>query len=77
MAVSLTKGETMLTWIVVAILLLGGVAVIFARDQIWKLTVLSNQMSGRASERSQVWDISMIIVGIGAIILAIIIIASM
>ena len=67
----------MLTWIVVAILLLGGVAVIFARDQIWKLTVLSNQMSGRASERSQVWDISMIIVGIGAIILAIIIIASM
>lgn len=77
MAVTLTKGEIMLTWIVVAILLLGGVAVIFARDQIWKLTVLSNQMSGRASERSQVWDVSMIIVGIGAIILAIIIIASM
>ena len=61
----------MLTWIVAIILFLSGIAVIFSKEQIWKLTVLSNQMSGRASERTKVWDFSMSLVGAIAIILAI------
>lgn len=63
----------MLTYFVAALLFLGGVIVIFAKEQVWKLTVLSNKMSGRASERTKVWDTSMVIVGIVSIILAIIV----
>lgn len=63
----------MLTYFVVTLLFFGGVIVIFAKEQVWKLTVLSNKMSGRASERTRVWDISMLIVGIVSIILAIIV----
>lgn len=64
----------MLTYIIAAILFFGGLIVIFAREQVWKLTVLSNKMTGRASERTKVWDVSMLIVGAVSIILAIILI---
>lgn len=62
----------MLTYVFAAILFFGGLIVIFAREQVWKLTVLSNKMSGRASERTKIWDISMMIVGAVSIILAIV-----
>lgn len=62
----------MLTYVFAAILFFGGLIVIFAREQVWKLTVLSNKMSGRASERTKIWDISMLIVGAVSIILAIV-----
>ena len=61
----------MLTYIGAAILFFGGLIVIFAREQVWKLTVLSNKMSGRASERTKIWDVSMLIVGAVSIVLAI------
>ncbi|MCC6607614.1 MAG: hypothetical protein IT327_30690 [Anaerolineae bacterium] len=64
----------MLTYFVAALLFFGGVIVIFAREQVWKLTVLSNKMSGRASERTRVWDVSMVIVGVVSIVLAIVVI---
>ncbi len=64
----------MLTYIFAAILFFGGLIVIFAREQVWKLTVLSNKMSGRASERTRIWDVSMLIVGSVSIVLAIIMI---
>lgn len=64
----------MLTYFVAAILFFGGLIVIFTREQVWKLTVLSNKMSGRASERTRVWDVSMIIVGVVFVVLAIVMI---
>lgn len=61
----------MLTYVIAAILFFGGLIVIFAKEQVWKLTVLSNKMSGRASERTKVWDVSILIVGAVSIVLAI------
>lgn len=63
----------MLTYFVAALLFFGGVIVLFAKEQVWKLTVLSNKLSGRASERTRVWDISMVIVGTVSIFLAVIV----
>ncbi|MCZ7672419.1 MAG: hypothetical protein M5U34_37470 [Chloroflexi bacterium] len=64
----------MLIYIIAVILFLGGLFIIFAREKVWKLTVLSNKMSGRASERSRIWDVSMVIVGIVAIVMSIVMI---
>ncbi len=64
----------MLTYVFATILFFGGLIVIFAREQVWKLTVLSNKMSGRASERTRIWDVSMVIVGTVSIALAIVMI---
>ena len=64
----------MLLYIFAAILFFGGLSVIFAKEQVWKLTVLSNKISGRASERTKIWDVSMLIVGIVSIVLAIVMI---
>lgn len=63
----------MLSYVAAAFLMISGLIVIFAREQVWKLTVFSNKMSGRASERSRVWDVSMRFVGVLFIISAIVI----
>ncbi|HDQ71950.1 MAG TPA: hypothetical protein ENN19_07615 [Chloroflexi bacterium] len=38
------------------LLIVVGIASIFAKDLIWKLVVFNNQLRGRASERTDVWD---------------------
>src|SRR5687768_3847474 len=41
-----------------------GLAMIFARDFMWGLTERSNQMAGRTSERTEMWDTGQIISGV-------------
>jgi hypothetical protein len=40
-----------------------GLAMIFARDFMWGLTEFSNQMAGRTSERTELWDTRQMISG--------------
>lgn len=41
-----------------------GLAFIFARDFMWGLTVMSNQMKGRTSERTDLWDTGQVFSGV-------------
>ena len=55
------------------ILLVGlGLLSIFAKDFMWNLTQISNQMKGVASERTDWWDTSTTIGGIVAIVLGLV-----
>lgn len=62
--------------VMAVILLIIGILCLFARNAVWRLTVLSNQLTGRASERTQVWDIGTIVVGLIFLALAIIMLFS-
>lgn len=59
-----------MNWILVSILVIYGMITLFAREIIWKLTVLANQLSGRASARTKVWDAGVIITGILSLVSA-------
>jgi hypothetical protein len=51
-----------------SLVLLGWGAFCFlARDVLWDWTVVSNQTKGVASERSEMWDLNVVISGVVAI----------
>lgn len=58
--------------LLIGLLLLGfGCSLIFAREAWWAVQEFSNQMKGQASERTLVWDVSQMGVGVVAIAIAI------
>ena len=50
-------------------LIVFGLLCIFAKDGMWELTQIGNQMKGVASERTDWWDTSTTIGGIAAVVL--------
>jgi hypothetical protein len=54
-----------------------GLASIFARDLMWELTHMSNQMAGKASERTELWDTWSVIGGVVMLIVAAVVVLAM
>jgi uncharacterized membrane protein len=53
------------------LLIILGCSLIFAREMWWAVQEVSNQIQGRASERTDLWDLSQIVVGAIVIVLGI------
>ncbi len=54
------------------ILIIVGLVSIFAPELVWQLTHFQNQLQGKASERSDTWEMGRVISGVSAIILGLI-----
>src|SRR5687768_1311688 len=53
------------------VIVLLGLALIFARDLMWELTVMGNQFKGQTSERTELWDTGQIIGGVICLLLGV------
>jgi hypothetical protein len=51
------------------VICLYGLALLFARDFMWDLTVMGNEMKGRASERTELWETQQVIGGVICLLL--------
>ena len=56
--------------VLAALVLIGiGLLSLFARDLLWDLTQFGNQWNGRASERTDLWDLRTRVGGVIALVL--------
>jgi hypothetical protein len=51
-----------------------GILNIFAKDFVWELTAFGNRLDGKASERTDTWEIGTTLMGIGLVVAGVFII---